>query len=61
MVEEPQQDLTFPGRRDSGGKREAEPRIASISLTPHPLLSDSGTIGIARRLSITSAREPPPQ
>ena len=61
MVEESQQDLTFPGRRDSGRKREDEPRIASTSLTHHPLRSDSGTIGIARRLSITSAREPPPQ
>ena len=33
MVEEPQRDLTFPGRHDSGRKREDEPRIASTSLT----------------------------
>ena len=32
MVEEPQRDLTFPGRRDSGRKREDEPKIASTSL-----------------------------
>ena len=36
-------------------------KIVSTSLTPTPLLLDSGTIGTAQRLSITSASELPPQ
>ena len=61
MDEGPRQEASSPGRHDSGQRLEDEMRIASISLTHIPLLLDSGTIGTAQRLSITSASELPRQ
>ena len=59
--EGPRQEATFPGPHDSGQRQAEELKIASILLTHTPLLLDSGMIGTAQRLSITSASELPRQ